>query len=96
MSLRLKTSTGMADTSAIPLQFMAYLASDEERLQSFCGTTGFGQNDLVANLPDPAFQGFLLDFALADESLLLAFCADKALSPETVMKVRRALPGFSE
>jgi hypothetical protein len=94
--LRLKTSSGMADTSAIPLEFMTYLASNEDRLQAFCSTTGFGQNDLVANLPDPAFQGFLLDFALADESLLLSFCADKGFTPETVVKVRRALPGFSE
>lgn len=94
--MRLKTSTGMADTSSIPLEFMTYLASNEDRLETFCGQTGFGQNDLIANLPDPAFQGFLLDFALADESLLLAFCADKGLAPETVAKVRRALPGFSE
>lgn len=86
----------MADTSAIPLEFMTYLASNEDRLQTFCATTGFAQNDLVTNLPDPAFQGFLLDFALADESLLLAFCAENGLAPETVIKVRRALPGFSE
>jgi hypothetical protein len=96
MWLRLKSTTGMADTSAIPLQFMTYLASDEDRLQAFCNTTGFGQNDLVSNLQDPAFQGFLLDFALADESMLLAFCAHQGFLPETVMKVRRALPGFAE
>jgi hypothetical protein len=94
--VRLKSSSGMADTTTIPLQFMTYLASDEDRLQTFCSTTGFGQNDLVAHLQDPAFQGFLLDFALADESLLLSFCADNELTPETVIKVRRALPGFSE
>jgi hypothetical protein len=86
----------MADASSIPLQFIAYLASDEDRLQNFCGSTGFGQSDLLDNLQDPAFQGFLLDFALADESLLLAFCADKGLPPETVVKLRRALPGYSE
>lgn len=94
--MRLKSSSGVANTSAIPLQFMTYLASDEDRLQTFFSATGFGQNDLVANLEDPAFQGFLLDFALADESMLLAFCADKELTPETVARVRRALPGFSE
>lgn len=94
--MRLKTSSGMADMSSIPLQFMTYLASNEDRLQAFCSTTGFGQNDLVANLQDPAFQGFLLDFALADESLLLAFCGDAGLAPETVAKLRRALPGHSE
>jgi Protein of unknown function (DUF3572) len=94
--VRLKTSSVVADTSTIPLQFIAYLASNEDRLLMFCSTTGFGQNDLVNNLQDPAFQGFLLDFALSDESLLLAFCGDAGLAPETVAKVRRNLPGFSE
>jgi Protein of unknown function (DUF3572) len=96
MRLRLKTSHNLQDNSSISLEFMSYLASDQERLQAFCGLTGFGEKDLVENLQQPAFQGFLLDFALQDESLLLAFCADKGFAPETVVAARRKLPGLSE
>jgi hypothetical protein len=94
--LRLKNSSKFQGETAIPLQFMGYLASDQDRLQSFCTQTGFGQKDLVEHLQDPAFQGFLLDFALQDESMLLAFCADAGIEPQAVVAARRTLPGIAE
>lgn len=74
---------------------MAYLASDQEKLERFCALSGMGADDLKARLLEPAFQGFLLDFLLQDESELLAFAADHKLKPETILRARAKLPGFS-
>lgn len=76
--------------------FMSYIASDGDRLERFCAQTGFGQNDITSALATPAFQAFLLDYALQDESLLLAFAADQGLAPESIIAARRKLPGFGE
>jgi Protein of unknown function (DUF3572) len=93
--LRPKTSQNTQISSDIALLYMAYLASNDEKLGQFCNLSGMGQAELTERLLDPAFQGFLLDFLLQDESELLAFSAEQGLKPETIMIARSKLPGFS-
>lgn len=94
--MRLKHATKASTESGIPLLFIRYLAADDDRLSRFCGLTGLDREGLVKQLSEPSFQGFLLDYALEDESLLLAFCADTDLQPQDVILARRALPGYSQ
>ena len=75
---------------------MAFLASDGERLQRFCSLSGMLENDLMANLPVLEFQGFVLDYILGDETLLLEFATAEKLKPEKIVALRRKLPGFAE
>jgi Protein of unknown function (DUF3572) len=77
------------------LKFIGFLVGDDERLQHFCGLTGMGHDELKQGLTDPVMQGFLLDYALSDESLLLAFASDNGFQPEAVVRARHKLPGFS-
>jgi hypothetical protein len=97
--MREKTTQNLSQTGAaasdIALKFISFLVGDEERLDRFCALTGMGQSELKAGLTDQTMQGFLLDYALSDESLLLAFAADNSLKPEAVVRARHALPGFS-
>lgn len=93
--MRLKTSHTGAENGDIPLKYMAYLASDSDRLMRFCESSGLGQRDLQERLPDPDFQAFLLDFLLQDESELLAFAGECNLRPESIMRARAALPGHN-
>lgn len=65
--MRPKTSTNLQTSSDIALLYMAYLASNDEKLGQFCDQSGMGQAELRGRLLDPAFQGFLLDFLLQDE-----------------------------
>jgi Protein of unknown function (DUF3572) len=81
--------------SDIALLYMAYLASDDEKLGAFCNQSGVGQAELSERLTDPSFQAFLLDHVLQDETELLAFAAENNLKPETIMIARSKLPGFS-
>lgn len=81
--------------SAIALQLLGFLVSDDDRLTQFLALTGLGLDDLHAQAADRAFQGGVLDYALADESLLLAFTADQGLKPDSVLRARQRLPGAS-
>jgi hypothetical protein len=93
--LQKNSSNSMAAAGDIALKFIGFLVSDEDRLTRFCSATGMGESDLKRGLADPTMQGFLLDYALSDESLLLAFAADHDLKPESVVRARQHLPGFS-
>jgi hypothetical protein len=79
----------------IALKFISFLVSDDERLNRFCALTGMGEPELKMGLSDATVQSFILDYALSDESLLLAFAADHGLRPEDVVRARQHLPGFS-
>ncbi len=93
--MRPKIAQNTQHSSDIALLYMAYLASEPEKLGAFCNQSGLGQTELTERLQDVAFQGFLLDYLLQDESELLAFAAENNLKPEAIMIARSKLPGFS-
>jgi Protein of unknown function (DUF3572) len=93
--VRPKTSHITQKSNDIALLYVAYLASNDEKLGQFCNLSGIGQTELRERLLHPSFQAFLLDFLLQDESELLAFAAEHNLKPESVMLARSKLPGFS-
>ncbi len=93
--MRPKTSKNTQGSSDIALLYMAYLASNDEKLGQFCNLSGMGQSELRERLLEPAFQAFLLDFLLQDESELIAFATEHNLKPEAIMIARSKLPGFS-
>ena len=85
-----------AEASITAMNCMVFLASDGERLERFCNLSGMLENDLKINLAIPAFQGFVLDYLLQDETLLLEFAVLQQLKPEKIVALRRKLPGFAE
>lgn len=93
--MRPKTSDNTQESSHIALLYMAYLASDQDKLGQFCNLSGLGAGELKARLLEPGFQGFLLDTLLQDESQLIAFATEHGLKPESIMLARSKLPGFS-
>jgi hypothetical protein len=93
--LRLKTSSNTEEPVDIALKYIVFLASDEDRLSTFCNLSGIGEAELKERLINPEFQAFLLDFLLQNETDLLAFAAENNLKPEAIMRGRSKLPGFS-
>jgi hypothetical protein len=93
--VRQKATQNTQSSSDIALKYMAYLASNDDKLGQFCNLSGMGQSELRDRLLEPAFQAFLLDFLLQDESELIAFAAEYNLKPEAIMTARSKLPGFS-
>jgi hypothetical protein len=72
---------------------LLWMTGQPEVLERFLGATGAGPESLRAGLADPEFLGFVLDFLLGDESLLLAFAASAGIDPALPARARAALPG---
>lgn len=83
------------DGSVIAMKLLGFLAADEDLLGRFMGLSGLAPDDLRRGIADPAFQAGVLDFALADESLLIAFAANVGINPASIMLARSKMPGFS-
>lgn len=81
----------MAETTA--LRMLAFLAADEQRLEDFLRITGLAPQDLRRLAAEPQFLAGVTDHVLADQSLLLTFCAEADLNAEDVVRARQHLPG---
>jgi hypothetical protein len=77
----------------IAFRFVAFLSQDEQMFGQFLNESGMNVHDIKGRLQDHAFLGFLLDYALCDESRLLAFATNCDIDPAHVGAARRALPG---
>jgi hypothetical protein len=77
----------------VGLRALAWLASNDELLPVFLGSTGASLDDLRAGAGDPAFLGSLLDFVMMDDAWVVAFCDAAGLPYEAPMRARAALPG---
>ncbi len=75
---------------ALALQALGWLAQDADRLGAFMATGGLDLADLRAQAGDPMLLAAVLDFLLADETLLLAFCAEAEVPPDR--RCRRGRP----
>lgn len=75
------------------LQALAWMAGDAEVIGGLLAASGGDVGDLRARAAEPEFLGFVLDYLLSDESLLLAFCAASGVAPDRPARARAALPG---
>jgi hypothetical protein len=87
---------GAEDAAVIALNFISYLANDEDRLIRFCTLTGLSPGDLRDSIGSADFQAMALDYALQNEELLIHFATQENLSPQEIVAARRNLPGFIE
>jgi hypothetical protein len=85
-----------AGAAIIALNFISYLANDEDRLSRFCTLTGLSPGDLRDSIGSADFQGMALDYALQNEQLMIDFAAQENLKPQEIVVARRNLPGFVE
>jgi hypothetical protein len=95
--MRLKTpSENTSDSNVIALQLMAFIASSDERLERFSALSGIGPFEMQTGAHDPVFLGFMLDYALQDEALILEFAQNHEISPQSLVNARRSLPGAND
>ena len=81
------------DPEALAIDALGFLAEDTERLTRFLSLTGLEPGNLRAAAQEPHFLGSVLDHLMSDEALLLAFCADRRLPPDAMVRARQRLPG---
>ena len=78
------------------LTALVFLTQDEDRLGRFLGDTGLSPDDLRASAGTHAGLVAVLDYVLADESMLLLFAAGAAIDPAAVGPARDVLAGGSD
>jgi hypothetical protein len=74
-------------------QALIWLAGHPEALEAFMAASGAGPADFRARAADPEFLGFVLDWLLQSDALLLDFAGDAGVAPERAAQARAALPG---
>ncbi len=82
-----------SEAEALAIDALGWLAGQPEALSRFLAASGAGPAELRARAAEPAFLGFVMDFLLSEEPLLIEFCGDRSIPPETPMRARAALPG---
>ena len=73
-----------------------WLAGDEALMAAFLDASGGMPPDLAKAVADPVFLGAVLDFLLAEDARVVAFCDAQGLGYEAPMRARMALPGGGE
>jgi hypothetical protein len=66
---------------------LGYLAENPEELMAFMEQAGLDPQSLRAAVGSQRLQAGLVDYFAANESILLALCANLGISPETFMRV---------
>jgi hypothetical protein len=82
-----------ATAEAIAIEALAFLAAEQSRLGSFLVATGLEPDTIRAVAGEPGFLAAVIDHLCADESLLLAFAANRAIAPSAVVEARLRLSG---
>ena len=87
-------SAQAAETLA--LQALSWLASQDDLLSVFMGSTGAGMEDLRQRAGEPEFLGSVLDFLMMDDAWVVGFCDAGGLAYDQPMQARAALPGGAQ
>ncbi|MCG7627852.1 DUF3572 domain-containing protein [Epibacterium sp. MM17-32] len=75
------------------LKALSWLASNDELLPVFLGSSGASISDLRDRVNDPAFFGAVLDFLLMDDAWVMAFCDSAEVGYSALTEARAMLPG---
>lgn len=84
------------EAELLALRALGHIAADDDLLGDFLSLSGLAPDELRARAAEPDFMGGILDFMLADEARLLAFCEAEEIRPHLPGLARRALPGGEE
>jgi hypothetical protein len=75
----------------IGISALSFLAQDRQRLARFLSLTGLSPEELMREAAAADTLIAVLDYFLADESLLLTFAASTGVRPDDVAPARSAL-----
>lgn len=77
----------------LAIQVLSWLAGQPDQIGAFMAQSGLDPAELRGRASEPEFLASVLDFLLADEPTLLAFCHDAGVAPTAPLQARAALPG---
>jgi hypothetical protein len=77
----------------LALNALTFLGNSEAGLGPFLASADMQPQQLAARVEEPGVQIAILDFLLADEALLLAFCQGESLQPKDIHLAKYRLEG---
>jgi hypothetical protein len=86
-----KETAAVENAEATAISILGWLAGEPELLSRFLSLTGVLPSDVRHAMADPGFRTGLVDFLMAHEPTLLAFCAATGTQPETVVAAHAVL-----
>ena len=72
---------------------LLWLVAQPERFGGFLASAGLGHDDVRARSKDPEFLGFVLEFLLSSDEMVLAMSEETGRAPESVAEAHAALLG---
>jgi hypothetical protein len=81
------------EATEIAQDALIWLAGRPDELARFLALSGARTGDLHRGAEDPEFLGFVLDFLLESDALVLAFAAAADLPLDAPARARAVLPG---
>ncbi len=81
-----------AEAENIAVLALGWMAQDEEIIGGFLGVSGASPDDIRTRASEPEFLGFVLDYLLSDDGMVMAFSDATGCSAEAPMQARQALP----
>ena len=82
-----------AAAQTLALKALAWAAGDGDLLGDFLNVSGIEPPELRRRAADPELLAAFLDFLLAADKPVQAFCAEEGIRPDMLHAARRALPG---
>ncbi|NVO24797.1 DUF3572 domain-containing protein [Donghicola mangrovi] len=82
-----------AAAEVLAIKALAWLATQDELLGIFMGSSGASPDDLRTKMGDPEFLGAVLDFITMDDAWVVQFCNKAGLAYDMPLRARQALPG---
>ena len=86
-------SVSQDSAEVLALKALAWLATNDDLLPTFLGSTGASEGDLKARASDPLFLGAVLEFLMMDDAWVIGFCDSEGVPYDHIMPARAALPG---
>ncbi|TCD14469.1 DUF3572 domain-containing protein [Oricola cellulosilytica] len=81
---------------AVAVAALGWIAKSPDMLGRFLALTGIEAAQIREAASEPGFLAGVLDFVLAHEPTLTAFCEDSGIAPAQVQKARRSLGSGDE
>lgn len=84
---------GQDAAETLALRALTWLAGNEDLFPVFLAATGASAEDIAKNAAKPVFLASVLDFLVADDAWVTAFCDAASLPYDAPLRARAALPG---
>ena len=85
--------TGESGPEAVAVAALSWIAANDDMRDRFLALTGIEAGQIRRAAEEPGFLAGVLDFLLAHEPSLMAFCNDTETDPEVVQRAREELMG---